>query len=75
MSGQTDGWFLQARGCRPGVTLGTPQLLAKQLISLLAAFVSFSPRASATGWQREGSREAVDQLIVLNLSTQILLSP
>lgn len=60
---QTGVWFLPARG-EPG-SLG---LLAK-LISLPLSPFPLEPQSRAAG-----GREAVDQLIVLNLSTQILLS-
>lgn len=62
---RTGSWFLSARG-EPG-SLG---LRAKQLISL-----PLSPFPQSLGRELQEGGEAVDQLIVLNLSTQILLSP
>lgn len=62
---QPGSWFLPARG-EPD-SLG---LRAKQLISLPLSPFSLEPQSRAGG-----GGEAVDQLIVLNLSTQILLSP
>lgn len=60
---QTGVLFLPARG-EPG----SLELLAK-LISLPLSPFPLKPQSQASA-----GREAVDQLIVLNLSTQILLS-
>lgn len=64
---QTAGWFPLARR-EPGSLgfLAKPQFLYA---------LPLSPFPLEPQSQAAGGREAVDQLIVLNLSTQIFLSP